>query len=230
MSGHELDDLIQIRASSKRNGFTSLLIGCVAMLVAVLLLALLPRDFYLIGIFTVSGAIVALLIGWFKLREPPHSLELSRSSILYMHRNGSWSVDWDNVLRIDTPKIATGIDQKSLSMVGIKLKDYAPLLANISPRLATNLLLEQRPLLLQKNACNSGNCYSATMIEDDLFKLPDGSVVKGIPAMLGNRMQKLRELLGYDLFISAAELDRDAEEFVALLRQCQSHLLNQHNH
>jgi hypothetical protein len=227
MSGHEIDDLIQIRATSKRNGLTSIMIGSGVLVVASILLMFLPKHLYLIGIFGVSAAIVTLLIGWFKIREPNYSLELSRSSICYRHRNGSWTVDWDNVLRVDTPKISSGLEQKTLSMVGIKLKDYTPLLANISPRLATNMLLEQRPLLLQSNSCSSGNCYNATLIEDDHYTLPDGSTIKGIPAMLGNRMRKLRESLGYDLFISAAELDREAEDFVELLRQCQSHLLSQ---
>jgi hypothetical protein len=230
MSGHEIDDLIQIRATSKRNGLTSIMIGSAVLTISAILLMFLPKSLYLIGIFGVSAAIVTLLIGWFKIREPSHSLELSRASICYRHRNGSWTVNWDNILRVDTPKIASGLEQKTLSMVGIKLKDYAPLLANISPRLATNMLLEQRPLLLQSNSCSSGNCYDATLIEDDHFKLPDGSIIKGIPAMLGNRMQKLRESLGYDLFISAAELDRDAEDFVVLLRQCQSHLMSQQDH
>lgn len=226
MSGAEQDDLIQIRATSKRNGLTSILIGCVGLIVALLLLSLLPKDAYLVGIFAISASIVSLLIGWFKIREPIFSIEISRHTIFYRHRHGQWQVDWQNVHRIDTPKISAGLEQKPLGMVGIRLKDYQPLLDSISPRLATNLLLEQRPLLLQGDrGCNTGACYSADMIEDDVHKLPDGTVLKGIKAMLANRMGKLRQLLGYDLFISAAELDRDTEEFVALLRQCQSQVL-----
>ncbi len=227
MSGSDDNDLIQIRATSKRNGVTSVIIGLVGLLVAVLLLTLLPKSAYLVGIFAASASIVSLLIGWFKIREPDYSIEISRDTIFYRHRHGQWQVDWNNVHRIDTPKIHSGIEHKALGMVGIRLKDYQPLLDSISPRLATNLLLEQRPLLLQgDNNCNTGACYSATLIEDDVHKLPDGKVIKGIKAMLANRMEKLRNNLGFDLFISAAEIDRDTEQFVTLLKQCQARVLS----
>lgn len=220
MSGSENTDTIHIRATSKRNGLTSVLIGCAGMCLAVLLFAVLPKSYYLVGIFAVSASIVSLLIGYYKIREPEHSIELSRQSIFYRHRHGNWRVKWDNVHRIDTPKVHSGLEHQSLSMVGIRLKEYQPLLDSISPRLATNILLEQRPLLLQSGNCNTGQCYSATLIEDDVHKLPDGTMIKGIKAMLANRMGKLRKSLGYDLFISASELDRETDEFVSLLRQC----------
>lgn len=230
MSGSEQDELIQIRATSKRNGLTSMIIGVAGLILAMLLLTLLPKSAYLVGIFVASASIVSLLIGWFKIREPVYSIEISRETIFYRHRHGQWQVDWDNVHRIDTPKVHSGIEHKALGMVGIRLKDYRPLLESISPRLATNLLLEQRPLLLQgDNNCNTGACYSATLIEDDIHKLPDGKVIKGINAMLANRMEKLRQSLGFDLFISAAEIDRDAEQFVTLLKQCQARVIASNN-
>lgn len=216
----ESEERILIRAGAKRNGLTTFLGGCVAMLVAIVLLTWLPKSLYLIGVFTLSGSIVTLLIGWFKMREPEHSIELTKTHIMYRHRHGQWQVNWDNVQRIDVPKVQDGLDIKSLGMVGIKLKDYAPLLTSISPRLATNLLLEQRPLLLQANQCAGGGCYSADLIENDRFKNIDGKIITGIPAMLANRMTKLRQRLGYDLYISVSELDRTTDEFVALLREC----------
>lgn len=227
MSGAETNDVIQIRANSKRNGLTSLLIGLTGLVVAALLLTLLPKSAYLVGIFVASGSIVALLIGWFKIREPVFSIEISRETIFYRHRHGHWQVDWANVHRIDTPKINTGLEQKTLGFVGIRLKDIQPLIDSISPRLATNLLMEQRPLLLHGDMqqCSSGTCYSGGLIEDDVHKLPNGRVLKGIKAMLANRMSKLRESLGYDLFISAAEIDRETDDFVALLRQCHAQVL-----
>lgn len=218
-------DIIQIRAVAKRNGLTTLLIGAAALVVSAGLLAILPQAFFLAGIFLVSASLVTILIGWFKVREPEHSMEISRQSILYRHRHGNWQLDWENVQRIDTPKISTGLDHRALGLVGIKIRDYRPLLDSISPRLATNLLLEQRPLLLQSGSCTTGTCYGGSMLEDDKFKLEDGTVLKGIKAMMGHRMKRLREMLGYDLFISSAELDREADEFVALLRQCQSQVM-----
>jgi len=37
--------------------------------------------------------------------------------------------------------------------------------------------------------------------------------------MLANRMQKLRQQLGFDIFVAATELDRDEHDFVQLLQQ-----------
>lgn len=221
----ESTEVILIRATSKRNGLTTFAAGLVVLALAFILISLLPRSLFLIGVFALSGGIVTLLIGWFKIREPEHSIELSKNQICYKHRHGIWRLDWQNIQRVDIPRVTAGLEQKPLEMVGIKLKDYQPLLASISPRLATNLLLEQRPLLLQSNQCATGGCYSADLIEDDKFKMPDGNIVTGIPAMMANRMSKLRASLGFDLYISASELDRSTEDFVSLLRDCQSQVV-----
>ena len=220
-------EVILIRANAKRNGLTTLVAGLIALGLSCILISILPQSLFLIGVFALSGGIDTLLIGWFKIREPEHSIELSKDQICYKHRHGMWCVDWQNIQRVDIPKITSGLEQKTLEMVGIKLKDYQPLLANISPRLATNLLMEQRPLMLQSNQCATGGCYSADLIEDDRFKMPNGIMVTGIPAMLANRMSKLRATLGFDLYISASELDRSTEEFVSLLRKCQSQVTSE---
>ncbi|MCV6071629.1 DUF2982 domain-containing protein, partial [Escherichia coli] len=47
----------------------------------------------------------------------------------------------------------------------------------------------------------------------------DGIEYKGLLAMLANRMKYQRGFYGYDLFISASDLDREAEDFVGLTRR-----------
>ncbi|WP_051275614.1 DUF2982 domain-containing protein [Aestuariibacter salexigens] len=218
------EDVIRIRATAKRNGLTTLLVGLAGFFVAYAVIGLLPESFFLFGIMITSASIVALLIGYFKIREPAHSMELDKQQMIYKHRHGQWTVDWDNIQRIDVPRVFEGLEHKDLNIIGIRLKDYAPLLDSISPRLATNILMEQRPLLLQNRDpnCASGTCFGDDLIESDRFKLSDGTAIRGIKAMLANRMTKLREQLGYDLYISASELDRQAGEFVQLLRDCQN--------
>jgi hypothetical protein len=214
-------DVIEIRADAKRNGFTTFLFGLAGLVLSLSLAALLPTQFQIGAIFLISASIVAMVIGWFKIREPNYSIQLSKQSIYYQHRHGSWALDWDNVHRVGIPKVHNGLEHKPLAMVGIRLKNYAPLLHSISPRLATNLLMEQRPLLLQnKDDCASGTCYSQSLIESDNFKDKEGKNYKGIVAMLANRMTTLRSQLGYDLFISSGELDRTTEDFVALMNNC----------
>lgn len=214
-------DVIEIKAEAKRNGFTTFLLGAAALIFSLGLAALLPIKFQISAVFLISASIVAMLIGWFKIREPHFSIQLSKQHIYYQHRHGHWTLDWSNVHRVGVPKVHHGLEHKSLAMVGIRLKDYAPLLHSISPRLATNLLMEQRPLLLQnKEDCASGTCYSQSLIESDNFKDESGKTYKGITAMLANRMTTLRRQLGYDLFISSGELDRTTEDFVALMNNC----------
>jgi hypothetical protein len=93
----------------------------------------------------------------------------------------------------------------------------------ISPRLITYLLMEQRPLTMQNRDPNStaGQSYGSDMIEDEKFVRASGEVIKGVAAMFGNRMLKLRNQLGYDIFISSNEVDREAAKFIALLKDCQ---------
>jgi hypothetical protein len=221
-----MQDLIQIRGAATRNVLTTLLCGAGGLLVSVVIFSWLPERFILLGIFATSASIVALLIAWFKFREPAFSIEISRDCLRYLHRRGHWQVGWDNIQRIDVPKAERNMQLEDLSLVGIKLKDYAPFLSSTPLRLMTNILMEQRPLLLLGDQPNSatGGSYTGDLIEDDKYKYPDGTVIKGIPAMLANRMGKLRQRLGYDLYISVAELDRTEHEFVKLLRECQQHV------
>jgi hypothetical protein len=222
-----MEELIQIRAASKHNVLTSILLGFFGLMASAMIAAWLPEQFYLIAIFLTGASSVALVIGWFKFREPLHSVELSRSNIRYVHRHGQWQVAWDNIQRIDVPKVQKGLEHKELGMVGIKIKDYAPLLADISPRLMSNILMEQRPLLLHSTGMEriSDSSYGDSMLEHDRYKTQDGKVLHGIQAMFANRMDKLRQSLGYDLFISVAELDRSEQEFVILLKQCQAKVI-----
>lgn len=221
MSGN--DAVITIRATSKRNGITTSLIGVGLIALGFLLLSIFPEVLFLVGVFIASAGIVGVIMGWFKVREPDYSMEISKRGIRYQHRNGQWWVDWHNVQRIDSPRVTRGIETRDLQMVGIRLRDQEPIISSISPRLATNILMEQRPLLLQNptEQCATGSCGGTDILEDDRYTLPSGKKLRGVQAMFANRMAKLRERLGYDLYIAAAELDRPVQEFVSLLRNCQ---------
>lgn len=218
------DDTIFIKSTAKRNGITTLAMGCLAMFLATLGLNFAPEWMFLTFVFALSGAIVTVLIGWFKLREPPHSLQINRDKIHYSHRCGKWQIDWDNVQRIDCPRMTQGMTQSTLDVVGFKLKHYDDFLLNISPRLASHIIVEQRPLLLHEDnaSCRTGGCYSNSLFEDKPFTLANGNTLTGVKAILANRMMAVRKLLGYDVFIAASELDREPQDFVALLNDCRS--------
>lgn len=226
-----MSDIIQIRSIAKRNIVVSGITGAVSLTLGVLLMVFLPVNYYLIGIFVISLSLVLLLITWVKYREPSYSLLLSKQDIVYQSRHGQWRLAWQNIQRIDIPKVDQGLNNIAIDMVGIKLKHYPDLLNNISPRLMTNLLMEQRALLFhqlsqEKNkSCSTGQCASDGLIEDDRYKDKAGNQYKGIQAMFANRMTRVRSLLGYDLYIPASDLDRSKEEFVNLLKQCQQQVV-----
>ncbi|GGD61050.1 DUF2982 domain-containing protein [Lacimicrobium alkaliphilum] len=224
-----MTDIIRIRAGAKRNGFTLCLAGTVALLLSAMWLAWMPELLRLAGIFLTSASLVTILIGWLKIREPAYSFELTPEKFRYLHRFGGYSLDWDNIQRIDIPRLHTGLTHEPMELVGIRLKSYDPLLEDISPRLASNILMQQRPLLLQahRQNCTSGGCYSDTLIEDDSYKSAQGKQYLGMLAMLANRMGRMREAFGYDLYLYSSELDREEQEFVALLKACQQQAIQQ---
>ncbi|MCB4437636.1 DUF2982 domain-containing protein [Alteromonas sp. McT4-15] len=222
MSGNS-EASIYIKAASKSNGITSLVIGAVGLIIAALWLSFMPDWLFLAGIFITSAALVCLLVGYFKLREPDYSLEIAKDYITYQHRLGSWRIHWDNLQRADCPRVRYGLEHVPLETVGFKLKSYTDFLHTISPRLATHLLMEQRPLLMQNTDenCASGSCYEQSMFDDKQYVMEDGTVINGIKAMLAHRMVELRKRLGFDIFIASSELDRDAQDFARLIASCQ---------
>jgi len=223
MSGNQPEPIL-IRASAKSNGITSIVIGLVGLVFSGLWFLLLPSWLFLAGIFITSASLVTLLVGYFKVREPEFSLEITTEYIVYRHRLGGWQLHWDNIQRAGCPKVQHGLEMVELETVGFKVKDYTDFLNNISPRLATHLLMEQRPLLLQNSGetCAKGSCYEQSMFDDNHFKLSDGTILTGVKAMLGNRMAELRRRLGYDIYIATSDIDRSPAEFAALISQCQT--------
>ena len=224
------DDAIFIKSSAATNGMTTMIIGGVVALVGFAVIKLLPPLFFLVGILFLSGSIVAFVMGYYKIKEPKYSLAITKESITYHHRRGTWQIPWENIQRVDVPRIHRGLEHIDLEMVGFRLRDPEAFLSRISPRLITHLLMEQKPLVAQflLSDCNTGQCAGDDIIEDVKYKCVDGSMLTGVSAMFANRMRKLQAGLGYDIYLSVNELDRDAQAFVNLLRQCQDSLLTQH--
>lgn len=225
MSGTE-NNIIYIRSSSATNGLTTILIGFGFLLVGITCIAVLPELFFLVGVLMMCASVIAFVMGFFKVKEPKVSLSISKQTIVYHHRKGQWKIQWDNIQRFDVPRIHRGLEHVELEMIGIRLREPEQFLDDISPRLVTHLLMEQRPLVAQaeKSECVSGRCYGDDLVEDQKFKRKDGRLVNGVTAMLANRMRRLQSGLGYDVYISANELDRTPQQFIAFLHECRESL------
>ncbi|OLQ73357.1 hypothetical protein BIT28_21765 [Photobacterium proteolyticum] len=167
-------------------------------------------------------AIVTLLIIAIKqAQEPELSFTLTFMHIQFHSPSGGWLARWKNIAEIGPATIANQGWHQPIPWVGIRLKDYEEFLDAICPRIASKILLEQRALLFlaYKRMDNPPHEIEDMLFDDTHYIGRSGKTFKGLLAMLANRMQYNRELLGYDFFISEDLLDRSTEDFVGLTRR-----------
>lgn len=219
--------MIKVKGISKRNGLTFTVVS-VALLALVILLSGIGALAKIPTYFLVALSLAGIFVGAVKLREPEFSLIVDKEGIQYLHARGSWFIPWSDVQRIDVPTVDHGLDKKQLPYVALRLKSQVSLLDNISPRLASFLVTEQREIAIaalkqdfENWQCADGTCPSEILYRFDDYKTED-KVYKGLLAMLGHRVEVLRDKLGYDIYIPASALDREPTEFVGLLRQLQA--------
>ncbi|WP_404401567.1 DUF2982 domain-containing protein [Idiomarina seosinensis] len=213
-----------VTPAAKRNALTFCGIGLALFIVIVF--AHLASDQVPLGVSVVFGAASAifLLLGVGKLIEPDVSLVITPEHIRYLHRRGSWQVSWDNIIRYDVPRISRVLELEDAPFIGFRLHDVDEVLRSVSPRLASALLFEQRQLLTMalRHERPDQTDYSQYFDIPDRYVSPAGTVYKGLIASFGLRMEQLRELLGYDLYVSASALDREIYEFKAHLQHLQA--------
>lgn len=212
-----------IRPSAKRNA----LVFCLAaagLLCLALILRLLEVNVHLVGwvALLVSAAFI-LLLGVAKLLEPEVSLLITPSELTFYQRRGFWRLGWDDILRFDVPRVHRGLQLEDLPYIAFRLRTDDAILKTISPRLAAHLILEQRHLIVLalRHEAPDRTDYTEYFDVPDKYVSDSGTVYTGVLAMFATRMQQLRELLGYDLYVSANALDRPLPEFRQFLQELQ---------
>ncbi|MCA0937041.1 DUF2982 domain-containing protein [Vibrio alginolyticus] len=133
---------------------------------------------------------------------------------------GGWVVRWRNIESIGICGYQQDGWYQPLPWIGVRLKHYSPYLDAICPRIATEILLGQRALLYlgaRQNKCEEK--FEDMVLDPSPYTNSNGTQYKGLLAMLANRMKYQRDFYGYDIFISASDLDREAEDFVGLTRR-----------
>ncbi|CAE6904399.1 DUF2982 domain-containing protein [Vibrio alginolyticus] len=133
---------------------------------------------------------------------------------------GGWVVRWRNIESIGICGYQQDGWYQPLPWIGVRLKHYSPYLDAICPRIATEILLGQRALLYlgaRQNKCEEK--FEDMVLDPSPYTNSNGMQYKGLQAMLANRMKYQRDFYGYDIFISASDLDREAEDFVGLTRR-----------
>jgi hypothetical protein len=219
--GGRVRETQHIEPMSRRNGLALTLAGLVVMLILLLVGYWLDERGRLVVIFLFMAGMVMTVLGILKLREPVYSFSLSADTLHFHHKIGGWSLHWSNIIRVDQPRLQSGLDLVDLPYIGIKIRDYDEFLPLMSPRMAVHLLTEQRPLLAMalRHGAISRHHLQDWLVEDSHYRSVGGHDYQGLAAMLGNRMTHLRELYGYDLLVHESNLDREAPEFIILLRR-----------
>lgn len=134
--------------------------------------------------------------------------------------HGGWVIKWSNICQIDICSYQQEGWHQPLPWIGIRLKNYSPFLNSICPRIAREMLLNQRALLyLGAKQQPSPMNFEDIVLDSTPYKDQQGDVYTGLMAMLANRMGYQREYYGFDVYIAEADLDRDASEFVGLARR-----------
>ncbi|RUO26465.1 DUF2982 domain-containing protein [Aliidiomarina minuta] len=213
-----------IHPHTKRNGMTFCLLGAGALLLILYVhhnVVLLPWP---LRLTLLAFALITLALGVAKLLEPATSLRISPQQITFLHRKGQWQLSWDDILRFDIPRVHRGLELQELPFLGFRLSSYDALLKQLSPRLAVHLLMEQRQLMIMalRSEKPAHKPYTDYFDVPDYFKSESGQVYRGVLATFAVRMQLMRELLGYDLYISQNAFDRPLEEFKTLLVELQT--------
>lgn len=212
-------DVVLVRPLSKRNGLTLTWGGACSLILGFGLFILFPT-FFAIGLVFFSLGAIALILGLAKVYEPETTISLDEKGLSYFHRRGKVFIAWDNIQRLDIPRVTQGFNTIELSYLGIKLKHLNPVLDNISLRLATGLLTEQRPLLVTAASQQEDLATLETYLGTEFSPLViEGGRYRGVLAMFGHRCVMLDTHLGYHLYIPHDSLDRDPKEFIKLLRQ-----------
>ncbi|WP_299490216.1 DUF2982 domain-containing protein [uncultured Shewanella sp.] len=210
---------MNIHPLSKRNGITLTLVGCIALIIGISLF-LISKDNFAIGLVFFSVGMIVAILGAAKQLEPHTTVSLSQQGLCYFHRRGEVRLDWRNIQRIDIPNVHHNGEWIALPYVGLKVKSINPILDTISPRLATGLLTEQRPLLMTASAQDEDIATLETYLGAEFTPLEvNNERYKGVLAMFGHRSLMLNKYLGYHLFIPFDSLDREGEAFVRLLKE-----------
>ncbi|MEE1999872.1 DUF2982 domain-containing protein [Alkalimonas sp. MEB108] len=156
------------------------------------------------------AASIGIYTGWAKLAEPLHGIVCDDSGVRYHHKRGSWLLPWQAFSHCSPqPDL-----EHEVNYIAFKVTDMHAFLQHLPLRLAIKLMMEQRALwfAVLKEKCPQGQCATEWLAEKDRFSTPQKQY-DGVLAMFANRMQKLGQFAGFELFIPVNCIDVPAEQF-----------------
>ena len=121
--------------------YVAVILGFVCLLVALYYDA--PRLLF-VGAFLV---IVLLVAGYYLMLRSRVLFTLTPTHFQQHFYKGGWVLKWSNIEKIGLCTYQQDGWHQPLPWIGIKIRDYAPYLDSICPKITTELLLNQRALL-----------------------------------------------------------------------------------
>ena len=214
-----------IRPIAKRNGLTITIVAGLFIFSSViaLLTTSANSDYYLYFPLLAAMLILGLcllIIGIVKINDVSYRFSLTNEGIHYFTSRGGFTVLWQDIQRIDIPKINNGLELTELPYIGIRLNEREHLINSASLPTLSHMLLEQRALVMLTDPQSTLYGNADNMLYPDI-KVTHG--YQGLQAMFINRMQYLHNTLGYDIYFPDDDLDRPPAEFVQLLREFKNH-------
>ena len=210
-----------IKPLGRHHGLFLCLVGSILLLLTLFCSHYFWLQYRMPLMLMVLISVVIVFIGSLKLSEPQHSFILTPQKLHFARRYGYWQLKWSKIKVIKQVTETCGIEQYHLPYIGIALTNITAIANNISPRLASRLLHEQRPLLA---FCLRHQLIAPeqSVINFDAFTSNDGYQITGPVAAFLHHTKVLHHALGYHLYIPETALDRDINDFVTLLKNCQA--------
>lgn len=210
---------IHIKAQAKNNAYSLILIGIMSMLFVLFIASFYWLQAKFVLIFLLLISFVIIFIGIAKALEPITSLVLVPQYLRYQHKYGYWQLSWQDIAHIDQVSESVWLETIKLPYVGLRLHQFDAIIDNISPRLASRLIHEHRPLIhfcIQHKLIT----FEEGIINFTPFKI-NKRIIKGPKAAFLHQMAVLKSALGYHLYLPESALDRKCSDFITLLKDCQ---------
>ncbi|MGJ8692436.1 MAG: DUF2982 domain-containing protein [Thalassotalea sp.] len=210
--------MIKIKAQTKRNAYSILLIGIISLFISLIIAEHFWLQAKLVLMFLITVNLITCFIGIIKILEPDVSFYISKKTLKYQHKYGAWQIPWSDIAAITQVSETVGIDKQILPYIGIRLSNLNNLIDNISPRLASRLIHEHRPLI-------------HFAVQHQLLEIEDVAInfssykhqqreITGPTAAFLHQVCLLKKAFGYHLYLPESALDRSCDEFSILLNNC----------
>ncbi|QIA62983.1 DUF2982 domain-containing protein [Vibrio astriarenae] len=197
----------------------SMVLKLVAIMIGLALLFLfLAAPSINTALISLFVAVIAVGMTYHIMRKAYNGFTLTPTHLQQHRVKGGWVLSWHNIERIGQCEEDVDGWRRPLPWIGIKIRDYSPFVESICPRLAVELLMEQRALLYVGVASKNREKFQDLVLDSKHYQV-GGRVFKGLQATVANRMDHMRAAYGYDIFIAEGDLDRPLEEFIGLSRR-----------